>query len=222
MCVCGPVAGGQPPCRRHHFWDCPVAQAVVGVLQQQLAGWFSDALQPQHVLCMVCPVVVGVAGAPALHKGVWRVVCLAAINTMDEGRVAANKLNVQRREEQQAAADAAWLDAALVPAGQQLISALLQPAPLTPAQQQHRDRVRQQQQLQQQQRQQEQQQAAAARLVAVQRHAVSRFWELLQDFVALRVAPRAWLPQLAPDHPFLRVDGDLMGVHCAVVAPGAG
>ena len=127
----------------HHFWGCPVAQAVVGVLQQHLAGWFSDALQPQHVLCMVCPVAVGVVGAPALHKGVRRVVCLAAISAMDEGRVAANKLTVQRREEQQAAADAAWLEAAMVPAGQQLISALLQPAPLTPAQQQHRDQVRQ-------------------------------------------------------------------------------
>jgi hypothetical protein len=31
----------------------------------------------------------------------------------------------------------------------------------------------------------------------------------------LRVAPASWFPQLAPDHPFLRVNSDLLGVHCA-------
>jgi hypothetical protein len=50
---------------------------------------------------------------------------------------------------------------------------------------------------------------------------VARFWELLQDFVALRVAPEAWLPELAPDHPFLRVAGDRLVVHRVAPAPGA-
>jgi hypothetical protein len=50
---------------------------------------------------------------------------------------------------------------------------------------------------------------------------VARFWELLQDFVVLRVAPESWLTQLAPDHPFLRVNGDMLGAHCVPPAvPG--
>ena len=72
------------------------------------------------------------------------------------------------------------------------------------------------------QEQQEAQQAAAARLDAVKQQAVARFWELLQDFVALHVAPESWLPELDLDHPFLRVDGDRLVVHCvAPPAPGA-
>jgi hypothetical protein len=71
VCVCDSVAGGQPG-TQHHFGGCQVAKAVVNALQRQLVGWFFGGLQPQHVLCMVCPVAVGVPGAPALHKGVWR------------------------------------------------------------------------------------------------------------------------------------------------------
>jgi hypothetical protein len=82
--------------------------------------------------------------------------------------------------------------------------------------------VRQRQQDRQQMQQQQAQHAAAARLALVKRKAVGRFWELLQDFVALDVAPRAWLPTLAPNHPFLRVSGDLLGVYCPGVAPGIG
>jgi hypothetical protein len=223
-CVCGPVAGGQPAGRRHHFWECPVARSVVGVLQQQLVGWYAGVLQPRHLLCMECPVVALGPGAPApdhaLHKGVWRVVCLAAINAMDVGRRAANKLGAEVAE--QAAAEAAQQQAAAVPQGQRLITDLLQPAALTPAQQQHQAQVRQRRQLLVQQEEQQRQQAAAARLAEVQQQAVSRFWELLQDFVALEAAPQSWLPLLAPDHPFLRVTGDALGVHCVAVAPDAG
>jgi hypothetical protein len=213
-CVCGSVVGGQPG-RHHHFWACPVARAVVDVLQQQLVGWFPGELQPQHVLCMVCPVAVGVAGAPALHKGVWRVVCLVAINAMDLGRTAAN---LQRLEELPVAAPVA----PVVPQGQRLLTDLLSPAALTVAQQQHRQQVQQRQQERELLQQQQAQQVAAARLQMAKQQAVGRFWELLQDFVVLNVAPRAWLPALAPNHPFLRVSGDLLGVHCVAVAPGAG
>ena len=62
---------------------------------------------------------------------------------------------------------------------------------------------------------------AVARLESVKQQAVARFWELLQDFVALRVAPESWLSELAPDHPFLRVEGDRLVAHCVVAAPGA-
>jgi hypothetical protein len=170
---------------------------------------------------MMCPAAEGVEGARALHKGVWRVVCLAAVNAMDVGRAAANNLGVEQQREQQAAAAAAQQQAARVPPGQQLISDLLQPAALTPARQEHQAQVQQRRQLQQQREQQDLQQAAAARLDSAKQQAVARFWELLQDFVALRVAPAAWLPELAPDHPFLRVAGDRLVVHCVVPAPGA-
>jgi hypothetical protein len=167
VCVCGSVAGGQPG-RYHHFWACPVAREVVGVLQQQLVGWFPGELQPQHVLCMVCPVAVGVAGAPALHKGVWRVVCLAAINAMDLGETAANK---QRLEEVAAVAPMA----PVVPTGQRLLTDLLSPAPLTAAQQQHRQQVQQRQQEQELLQQQQAQQVAAARVRVAKKQAVGRF-----------------------------------------------
>ena len=218
-CVCGSVAGG-PPGRRHHFWDCPVARAVVEEMQRQLVGWFPAVLQPQHVLCMVCPVAVGVQGAPAMHKGVWRVVCLAAINAMDVGRRAANKLIVQQQE--QAALEAALQQPPGVPVDQQRITDLLQPAPLTAHQQQHQAAVQQRQQLAAQQRQQQEQLEAVARLAEVKQKAVSRFWELLQDFVALEAAPRAWLPSIAPNHPFLRVNGTVLSAHCVDADPGGG
>jgi pyruvate/2-oxoglutarate dehydrogenase complex dihydrolipoamide acyltransferase (E2) component len=219
-CVCGPV--GQPPGRRHHFWDCPVAQAVVAVMQQQLCVWQPSVapLRPHHVLCMQCPV-------QGLHLGVWRVVCLAAVNAMDGGRAAANKLGVEAAEAAAAAAAAAAArQQAAVPQGQRLITALLQPAALTPAQQQHNQQVRQRRELREQQQQQQRQQAAAAQLAAARQQAVGRFWELLEDFVVLQAAPKAWLEGrehvVPPSHPFLRVVNGVMHVHCVAAAPAAG
>jgi hypothetical protein len=214
-CVCGAVGGG----RRHHFWDCPVARAVVATMERQLPGWFDASLQPQHVLCMKCPVAVGVVGARPLHKGVWRVVCLAAINAMDLGRREACKVSIE--QQQQAAQDAAQQQQQQpAPSGQRLITQLLQPAALSASQRQHRDLVRQRRQVQLQQQQQQRQQLAAAKLEEVKRKAVARFWELLQDFVVVRAVPRVWLAQVAPDHPFLRVTGDLVDVHVAASVPG--
>jgi len=141
---------------------------------------------------------------------------------MDEGRRAANKIGVEERQQQQALAAADQDRAATIPRGQRLITEMLQPAALTPEQQQHQAQVRQRQQVQVQHEQQQRQQAAAARLAEAQQQAVSRFWELLEDFVALSAGPKKCLPQLAPDHPLLRVSGDLLGVHCVVLAPDAG
>ncbi len=216
-CVCGPVVGGQPG-RRHHYWECPVAQAVVAAMQQQLVGWMSGVLQPHHVLCMRCPgPVQGVGGAPgpALHKGVWRVVCLAAINAMDSGRKAANKLRLEQRRQQQAALVAQ--QAAAAPVDQRLITTLLQPAALSAAQQQHRAQVQQRQQAQAQLLQQQQQQEAAGRLVAVKQKAVSQFWALLQDSVVLSVVPDSWCADVPASHPFLRVVGGTVSVHQAAI-----
>jgi hypothetical protein len=40
-------------------------------------------------------------------------------------------------------------------------------------------------------------------------------------FVVLRVAPESWFTQLAPDHPFLRVNGDRLAAYCVPPAvPG--
>jgi hypothetical protein len=211
-CVCGSMPDGQPPGRRHHFWDCPVAQSVVRVLQQQLlGGWCRGALLPHHVLCMEAP--KGCSDAHTLHKGVWRIVCLAAVNAMDLGRRAACQVNVQEKHDSVAVAEAQR--AAAAPPGQRLITDMLQPAPLTPSQQQHQQQVRQRQQLQHQQQLQQQQQAAAAQLADVQQQAVAHFWELLEDVVALGAAPQSWLPKISLGHPFLRVTGDqVLSVHC--------
>ena len=216
-CVCGPVVGGQLG-RRHHFWECPVAQAVVDVMQQQLVGWMSGALQPHHVLCMRCPEPVpGVGGAPgpAMHKGLWRVVCLAAVNAMDGGRRAANKIRLEQRQQQQA--EVAAQQAAAAPADQRLITSMLQPAALTAAQQQHRVQVQQRQQAQAQLRQQQQQQEAADRLTAAKQKAVSQFWALLQDVVVLSAVPRPWCVGLPASHPFLRVVDGAVSVHQAAI-----
>jgi exonuclease III len=70
-CQCGVMA---PGCR-HHFWDCQaVAQLRVEV--------------EQHVGCVVgCEHIwVGRPPRAGLHKGVWQVVCLAALLAMDKAR----------------------------------------------------------------------------------------------------------------------------------------
>ena len=202
-CVCGPSPSGLPAGRHHHYWDCPVAQSVVEALKQQLfGGWCCGALRPYHVLLMERP--RGVSTACTLHKGVWQVVCLAAINAMDLGRRAACQLGVQQKKQ--------W--------GQLRITDIFQPAPLTPTQQQHQQQVRQRQQLLMQQQQQQQQEAAAAQLAEVQQQAVCYFWELLEDFVALEAAPQSWFPQVSPSHPFLCVSGgSTLSVHRVVAAP---
>jgi hypothetical protein len=212
-CMCDITKVGPPPGRRHHFWDCPIAKGVVHVLQQQLSAIPSGALKPHHVLCMECP-------APSLHKGVWRVVCLAAVNAMALGCSASNQQGAERAAElrQQAAAAATQL-AAVFP--QRLITAYTQPTPLTPAQQQHNEQVRQHRQLQEQQQQQQQHLVAADHLAAVCQQAVSRFWELLHDFVALGATPRKWLPDISPSHPFLRVIDEVVSVHCVAAEPDA-
>ena len=60
----------------HHFWCCPVAQAVVSELQAGLGGVRVSRQQ----LWLMQPV-------PAdLPEGVWFVVCLAAVAAIDKGR----------------------------------------------------------------------------------------------------------------------------------------
>jgi hypothetical protein len=72
-CSCG--TSGALPGRRHHFWECPVAAAVVHSLADQLNG---QPLSPANIWLAQPPTGV--------HAGVWQVVCLASIAAMETGR----------------------------------------------------------------------------------------------------------------------------------------
>jgi hypothetical protein len=87
-CVCGVRVPG----RLHHYWQCPVAQAVVHALQREM-----PQLQQQ-----LLPVHVWVARAPAgwVHRGVWRVVALSAVLAMDKGRKLLYKWKQQQPHQQ--------------------------------------------------------------------------------------------------------------------------
>ena len=62
--------------RQHSCWDCPVAQAVSGQLQEGLGGL---QLQQWHVWLLRAP-------GPRIHVAAWRVVALAALGAMEAGR----------------------------------------------------------------------------------------------------------------------------------------
>lgn len=72
-----PCACGHPsPCRSHHFWDCPIAKALLADISTQLPG---APPQSQAVLWLALP--------PATcHPEVWDVVCLAAVAALDSAR----------------------------------------------------------------------------------------------------------------------------------------
>jgi hypothetical protein len=74
-CACGGAVAPSP--RMHHFWDCPVAQAVVSAVSAVVG-----AAVPRAALWLVlCP--------DGLCPVVWDVVCLAALSAMERGRRAA-------------------------------------------------------------------------------------------------------------------------------------
>jgi hypothetical protein len=76
-CCCGAAATAD---RQHHFWDCPVAQAVISTI--------SGAASVQQPLeAPLSKASIWLARAPAtVYNGVWDVVCLAAVAAMDHGR----------------------------------------------------------------------------------------------------------------------------------------
>jgi hypothetical protein len=124
-----------------------------------------------------------------MHPGLWRVICLAALNAMDVGRKAANKFRMDHRQPTSVAAPP--------PADpqQQLITNTLQPADPTAAQQQRQQVL--------QQRQQRLQHEAALKLAEAKQQAVAQFWLLLSDFTIMNATPQKWLPHVADDHPLL-------------------
>ena len=77
-CGCGTYGGAATPScspRAHHFWACPVAQAVV----QQITAHVPGPITRAHVWLAETP--------PGMQQCVWDVVCLAALSAMERGRM---------------------------------------------------------------------------------------------------------------------------------------
>ena len=76
-CLCG---GPGPADRHHHFWACPVAEAVVSAISAAVT-----AAQPLAAPLPKASIWLG-RPPPGVYRGVWEVVCLAAVAAMDHGR----------------------------------------------------------------------------------------------------------------------------------------
>jgi hypothetical protein len=145
-CACGEAVPGW----QHHFWGCPVAQAVVAAMQHQLSV-LAVQLQPVHLLLGRCP-------HPALHPGVWQVAVVAALLGMQKGMRVQAKWAIARAQ------------GAVVP--QHLVT-------------------------------------SAQRVQVASQLAVATLWDMLQDFVCLRLYPHEWIigvgveQGVGPAHPFL-------------------
>jgi hypothetical protein len=71
------------PGRVHHFWSCPAAQAIVGVIAQECGCSTASPLLRRHVWLMLPPPALTARfGQQLWVRQVWRVVCLAALNAM--------------------------------------------------------------------------------------------------------------------------------------------
>jgi exonuclease III len=85
-CNCGAIM----PDRVHHFWECPVAQAVREEIETALnhdGGHY--VVQRHHLWLCRRP------SRPDLHLGVWQVVCLAALLAMNKSRKLLVKWRIQ-------------------------------------------------------------------------------------------------------------------------------
>ena len=148
-CPCGHPSPS--PGRCHHYWDCPVARAVLATLAAQLGGRQPTRLQ---LWLMRRP--------PRVHAGVWDAVCLAALAAMDGGRRQLSARTLHAHE-----------------VGSRPSSSRHPPPPPPPP---------------------------AQLAAAAQRHAVARFWDLLQDLCAVGTLPAAWRSEVPASHPFVRWD----------------
>ena len=84
---CGCGTSGARPDRRHHFAECPAAQAVVQAIQAAL-----PAPAPPNLLADLR----AVSPPAGIHVGVWSVVALAAVNAMEAARRRQAHLQQQR------------------------------------------------------------------------------------------------------------------------------
>jgi hypothetical protein len=64
-----------PSPRRHHFWDCEIAQAV---RHELVSTAHLAALCRDRLWLVDCP--------PGVRQPVWDIVCLAALSAMERGR----------------------------------------------------------------------------------------------------------------------------------------
>ena len=89
---CCAACGVATPGFAHHFWSCPVADAVRGEVEAQLRakGWLAA---DRRLRC--AELWMGVKPHHALHRMVWDMVCLAAIHAMNAGRGCAWKVSHQ-------------------------------------------------------------------------------------------------------------------------------
>ena len=85
---CGAGCSTVSPGRVHHFWECPVAQAVVAVLTAGLRRHCSHQPQPCAAPSIVATHVW--LASPPSHCGVqawaWQLVCLVAVAAMEHRR----------------------------------------------------------------------------------------------------------------------------------------
>lgn len=86
-CACG--EGGPRPGRRHAYWECAVARAVVQALQAALPVGAAH-LECRHVWLCEAP--------PGCDERVWRVVCLAAVDAMQTGWATMARRRLDRRD----------------------------------------------------------------------------------------------------------------------------
>ena len=78
QCPCCPHLDASP--RLHCFWNCPIACAVRAELSRALQHVTAQPIGRASVWLGQPP------PDPAVHPGVWLVVCLAALSAMDHGR----------------------------------------------------------------------------------------------------------------------------------------
>ena len=74
--------------RLHHFWHCPVAEAIVGELRRALPG---TTITRAHLWLLRPP-------REGLHPGVWGVVVAAAVAAMHTGRKNLIRLHLQQQQ----------------------------------------------------------------------------------------------------------------------------
>jgi len=87
--ACSCLCGAQRPGRRHYFWDCPVARAVVSELQGRLPV-DAGCLRRRHLWLLQAP--------PSQATEPWGVVALAALSALEHVRRVAIRRRLRVRE----------------------------------------------------------------------------------------------------------------------------
>jgi hypothetical protein len=154
----------------HVFWSCPVAAAVRASISSALP-------RARHLPCSALWLLQAPSG---VHKGVWSVVCAAAVEAMDWGRRYLWALTRQSEEAEELLDPTQTLITAFFPA----VTPPVTQTPAVTAEDQRAERVRR----------------ASHRTVV-------HFWCLLSDFVQQIYVPDEWRGFPAT-HPFIGIQGE--------------